>query len=304
MTETELPEINKALFLGCVIPARIPFIEKSAKVACKLLGINLNPMKGAACCPDPIGINSVDEKTWITLASRNVTIAESMPETQIMGLCSGCVLTLKTANVTMKRDPHLKKEVNGSLSKINKEFKGSIETVRHFVQVVYEEIGLEKLKSMVKKKLTKLKIAVHYGCHFIRPSEMVEFDDPFLPHKLDDVIRALGAESVDYTEKMLCCGTGVANASEDISTKMNQKKYKSAEDAGANAICVVCPSCYQKLEGGQRNVKKMFGETYKFPVFYITDLIALALGATPDEIGMKFHRPSPKKLLQEMGLQE
>ncbi|MHA1791535.1 MAG: CoB--CoM heterodisulfide reductase iron-sulfur subunit B family protein [Promethearchaeota archaeon] len=303
MTESELPPINKAMFLGCVIPARLPFLEKSAKVACKLLNINLSPMLGAACCPDPIGINSVDEKTWLTLATRNVTVAEAMPERDIIGFCSGCVLTLKTANEYMKKDESKRTEINGYLSKIDKEFQGSIDTVRHFAQVVYEEIGLEKLKSLVKRPLAGLKVAVHYGCHFLRPSEIIEFDDPFNPYKLDEIITALGAESVEYTEKMLCCGTGVANATEEIATKMNYRKYKSATEADANCICVVCPSCYQRLEGGQRSVKKMFGEKFEFPVFYITDLVALALGASPDELGMKFHRPSPKKLLASIGIE-
>lgn len=303
MTEATSPQIDKALFLGCVIPARIPFIEKSAKVACKLLNIHLNPMKGAACCPDPIGINSVDEKTWITLASRNVTVAEAMPENEIMGLCSGCVLSLKSANQKLKEDAHLRDEVNEHLIKVNKQFAGKIETVRHFAQVIHEEVGIDRLKSLVKHPLTGLKVAVHYGCHFIRPSELIGFDDPFQPRKLDEIVRALGAESVDYSEKMLCCGTGVANASDDIATKMNYRKYTSAQEAGAECFCVVCPSCYQMLEGGQRNVRKMFKEKFSFPVFYITDLIALALGASPEEIGLKYHRPKPNKLLEALGIE-
>ncbi|MHA1699785.1 MAG: CoB--CoM heterodisulfide reductase iron-sulfur subunit B family protein [Promethearchaeota archaeon] len=303
MAEAQLPEINKALFLGCTIPARIPFIEKSARVVCKDLNIKLSPMQGAACCPEPIGVNSVDEKTWMVLAGRNITIAEDMPENEIMGLCSGCVLTLKMVNDILKHDQLKKDEVNDILIKVNRQFKGSVENVKHFAQIVYEEIGLDKIKSLVKKPLNGLKVAIHYGCHFIRPSEVIQYDDPFYPKHLDETIQALGAETVEYSEKLLCCGQGVSYSSPDIQTKMNYRKYKSMVEAGANCICVVCPSCYQNLEGGQRNVKKMFGEKFEFPVFYLVDLMALAFGHEPAEIGLKFHRPSPKKLLASIGIE-
>nr|MDO8110835.1 heterodisulfide reductase-related iron-sulfur binding cluster [Candidatus Sigynarchaeota archaeon] len=301
--EVKLPRIEKALFLGCVIPARIPFVEKSAKVICKDLNINLTPMKGAACCPDPIGIRGVSEKTWMALSARNVTIAEDMKATDIMGLCSGCVLSLKNANHALKHDAELKAEINDQLAKVNRSFKGTVSTVRHLAHVLYEEIGVDTLKALVKKPLVGLKVAVHYGCHFIRPSELHQLDDPFFPTKLDEIVRALGAESIEYSEKMLCCGTGVAMADDEIPVKMNQRKYKSIQQAGANCIMVVCPSCYQRLENAQRDVKKMFGETYEFPVFYFTDLIAIAFGHKQDEIGLKFHRPSPKNLLAGIGIE-
>ncbi|MFX0098315.1 MAG: CoB--CoM heterodisulfide reductase iron-sulfur subunit B family protein [Candidatus Hodarchaeota archaeon] len=302
MATTKLPKIDKALFLGCLIPARLPFIEKSAKVVCKDLNIQLHPMLGAACCPEPIGVNSVDEKTWLTLATRNVTVAEDMNQKDIITFCSGCTLSLKAANDTMKSDAHRKEEVNKQLSSINKEFKGTVSTVRHVAQVVYDEIGLENIKALVKKPLTGLKVAMHYGCHFIKPSGIMDFEDPFYPSKVEEILQTLGAETVDYTEKLLCCGQGVSNEDPEVQTDMNFRKYKSIQEAGASCICVVCPSCYQNLEGGQRNVKKKFGEKYDFPVLYLTDLLALAMGHSPDEIGLKFHRPSPKKILAEIGI--
>ncbi len=299
----ELPKIDKALFLGCVIPARIPFVEKSAKVVCNDLNIALHPMKGAACCPDPIGIKSVSEDTWRALSARNVTVAEDMGAKAIMGLCSGCVLSLKTANQTMKHDHHVRDRVNETLAKIGTSFKGTVDSVRHMAQVVDEEIGIETIKSLVKRPLTGLKVAVHYGCHFIRPSNMIEWDDPFFPQRLEEIVRATGAEPVEYSEKMLCCGTGVSNADAEIPVHMNRRKYKSMQQAGANCIVVVCPSCYQRLENAQRDVAKQFGEKYEFPVFYFTDLLALSFGHTQDEIGLKFHRPSPKKLLADIGIE-
>jgi heterodisulfide reductase subunit B len=237
------------------------------------------------------------------LSARNVTIAEDMQATDIMGLCSGCVLSLKTANHDLKADEKIKEEVNEHLAKVDRSFKGTVVSVKHFAQVLYEEIGLENLKGLVTKPLTGLKVAIHYGCHYLRPSELHQFDDPFLPTDLDEIVRALGAESIEYSEKMLCCGTGVAMESPEIATQMNARKFKSIVQAGADCIMVVCPSCYQRLENGQRDAGKLTGEKYDLPVFYITDLVALALGHTPDEIGLKFHRPSPKAVLAQIGIE-
>ncbi|MHA1793017.1 MAG: heterodisulfide reductase-related iron-sulfur binding cluster, partial [Promethearchaeota archaeon] len=169
--------------------------------------------------------------------------------------------------------------------------------------VIYEEIGIEKLKAAVKKPLNGLKVAVHYGCHLLRPSNVIKFDDPFHPSKVDEIVEACGAESVDYTEKLLCCGHGVSNESGDIAASMNRKKYKSITESGAHVIVLMCPSCYLRLEGGQREVKKKFGEAYKIPILYLTDLIALALGHSVEEVELKQHRPNPAKTFEQIGLQ-
>ncbi|MHA1683360.1 MAG: CoB--CoM heterodisulfide reductase iron-sulfur subunit B family protein [Promethearchaeota archaeon] len=294
--------MDKSLFLGCTIPGRIPFVEKSAKVVCDELGINANVVNGFACCPDPVGINSLDKDTWLTLAGRNLCVAEAVGK-DIMTLCTGCAMTLKTADYDLKHSPHSKQVVNKALSEVGKEFKGSLSNIKHMAQVIYDEIGIDKLKELIKKPLNGLKVAIHYGCHLLRPSEIIKFDDPFHPSKVDEIVEATGAESIDYTEKLLCCGHGVANESNQIATSMNQKKYSSMTAAGAHVIVVLCPSCYLRLEGGQRDVKKQFEEVYKIPVLYLTDLLALALGHSGDEIGLKNHRPNPAKKLEEIGIQ-
>ena len=294
--------MEKSLFLGCTIPGRIPFVEKSAKVVCDNLGMNAEVVGGFACCPDPVGINALDKDTWLALAARNLSVAEAAGK-PVMTLCTGCAMTLKTADHDLKHSHHDKEKANAVLGKVGKEYKGSIDNIKHIAQVLYEEIGIDKIKEQVKRPLKGLKVALHLGCHFLRPSKVIQFDDPFHPSKVDEIVAACGAEPVDYTEKLLCCGHGVSNESVEIAAAMNQKKYKSAADAGAHALVVLCPSCYLRLEGGQRDVKKQFGEAVKMPIMYLTDLIALAMGASGEEIGLKDHRPNPAKTLEEIGIQ-
>ena len=295
-------EMEKSLFLGCTIPGRIPFVEKSAKVVCDDLGINTKVLSGFSCCPDPVGINALDKDSWLAAAGRNLCVAEDEGK-PIMTLCTGCAMTLKVADHDLKHSHHDKEKVNKALSTVGKEFKGSLDNIKHMAQVLYDEVGVSKIKEMVKKPLSGLKVALHYGCHFLRPSEVIQFDDPFHPSKVDEIVEACGAESVDYTEKLLCCGHGVSNESTEIAAEMNLKKYKSAVAAGAQAFVVLCPSCYLRLEGGQRDVKKQFGEKFKIPILYLTDVLALALGHSADEIGLKMHRPNPAKTLEELGIQ-
>ncbi|MHA1370684.1 MAG: CoB--CoM heterodisulfide reductase iron-sulfur subunit B family protein [Promethearchaeota archaeon] len=294
--------MEKSLFLGCTIPGRIPFVEKSAKLVCDDLGITTEVPKGYACCPDPVGIGALDEKTWLAMAARNLCVAEAGNK-PVMALCTGCAMTLKTANHILKHSEFKKNKVNGYLSKINKEYKGSLDDIKHFAQIVYDEIGVGKVKELVKRPLNGLKVALHYGCHFLRPSNVIKFDDPFHPSKVDEIVKACGAESIDYKEKLLCCGHGVSIHSEEIAAKMNKRKFASALNAGVHVFCVLCPSCYLRLENGQRSVKKMFGMEVKIPILYLTDLMALAFGHSGDEIGLKNHRPNPAKLLAEIGIQ-
>ncbi|MFX0099331.1 MAG: CoB--CoM heterodisulfide reductase iron-sulfur subunit B family protein [Candidatus Hodarchaeota archaeon] len=292
--------VEKSLFLGCTIPGRIPFVEKSAKLVCEDLGIDIEYLEGASCCPDPVGINALDKDTWMAIAGRNIALAQGKGK-GVTTLCTGCAMTLKIVNHEMQHFPLVKEKVNNVLGKIGIRVNGGVD-VKHLIQVLFEEVGLDAIKSAVTKPLDGLNVALHYGCHLLRPSGIMKVDDPFHPSKADQVIEALGAKSVDYTEKLLCCAHGVSSFDDNIATTLNQKKFKSMVDAGADLICVFCPSCYLRLESGQRNVKKQFGEAYKIPVVYFTDLLAIAFGHGSEEIGLRFHRPDPTKKLVEKGI--
>ncbi|MGD8507165.1 MAG: CoB--CoM heterodisulfide reductase iron-sulfur subunit B family protein, partial [Candidatus Bathyarchaeota archaeon] len=173
-----------ALFLGCTIPARQQNYELSARKTLAKLGIELVDLANfTCCCPPPI--QSIDLETSIAVAAYNICLAEEA-DLNIVTLCSGCFESLKMANVMLKTDEELRTRINKILSKAGKEFAGNKE-VKHFLQVLMEDVGLERLKRNISKPLSHLKVAPFYGCHALRPSELLELDDPERPRILENL---------------------------------------------------------------------------------------------------------------------
>ena len=292
--------VEYQLFPGCVIQNRIPYIEASAKFVFDKLGVEYCGAE-FSCCPNPVGLKFVDEKTWVTIAARNACEGE-IAQKPIMSLCNGCYQSLYIAQHKLNHDPILKKEVNTILSQVGKEFKGDGE-IYHFVKVLREKVGLEKIKSMIVKPLTGLKVALHPGCHYMRPSHILHGEDPMKPVYLRELCEAAGATVVDYPDELLCCGNAVRSTDEYTANTLLKAKVDSARGAGADCFVVNCPACFQQFDTEQGKLKSMAeeGVTYKFPTFYITELFALAMGKSPEEIGLKFHRNKGKEALAKMG---
>ena len=223
-----------------------------------------------------------------------------MKRKYIISLFYGCFQTLKLVNKELNHDEHEKEKINKILGEIGKEFKGTI-NVKHFVEVLHD-IGAEKIKESITNDLSGLKVACHTGCHYNRPSEIVQTDDPLKPVKLREIVAATGATPVDYEEEVLCCGSGVGNTEEEPAMQILANKLSSAMNAGAEAIIVNCPACFQQFDTNQKKAEKQTGNTYGLPVLYVTELLALAFGMKPDDMGIKFHRTRPKDLLEKHNL--
>ncbi len=284
------------LFQGCVIGNRLPFIEASARRVFDKLGINTSDA-AFACCPDPVGFNSTDHKSWVAMGARNLTLAEEEGK-DIISLCNGCFQTLKLVNQELKHDDHEKEKVNTILKTIGREFKGTI-NVKHFVEVLHEY--LDKIKENVVKDLSNLKVACHPGCHYNRPSEKVQTEDPMKPVKLRELVAAAGAIPVDYEEEVLCCGTGTGNTEEEPAMQILSNKMTSAIKAEAEVVVLNCPACYQQFDNNQKKAEKIDDKTFGLPVLYITELLALAFGENPDDLGLKFHRTRLTGFLEKHG---
>ena len=284
------------MFLGCVIPARLPFIESSARQVFKKLNFEVSHLKNASCCPDPTGIPAVDHEAWLALGARNLSLAENNGN-QLISLCSGCVETLKSVNFFLNRDDKLKKEINEKLGKIGKTFRGSVK-VKHAAQVLRENLDLVQSNAVIP--LDEFKVACHYGCHFLRPSEIIKWDDPFEPTSLDEIIVALGAKSIEYDQKMECCGSPLGKSDEKLSNEILYRKLESIKKSGANCITAVCPACFLQLDFGQKTVNKEYGTEFNIPVFYLTELLALSYNIDVKNLGLKFHGVKPMKFLDEV----
>ncbi|MHA2226290.1 MAG: CoB--CoM heterodisulfide reductase iron-sulfur subunit B family protein [Candidatus Hodarchaeales archaeon] len=283
-----------AFFVGCTIPFRIPFVETSIRKTLPEFDIELIDLP-FACCPDPGGVQSFDSIAWHTLAARNLCLAEEQ-NLDIITACSGCFETLKVTNVKMKKNPELRNKVNRHLTEIGREFKGSIK-VKHFAQVLFDDIGPEMIASKVQTPLAGMKIATHSGCHFLKPPEILQTDDPEKPEKLDKLVEALGAQAVPYLNKLSCCGAGTRSTDQKTAVAMAHEKIVGAELAKADALVTICPTCFVQYDVGQRLMARQFEEKTDLPVFVYTELLGLSMGIDLRE-GFKMHTMKVKSILE------
>ncbi len=285
-----------ALFKGCMIPLRLPHLERSTRMVLDALGLEAVEMEGASCCGEPISLQSLDREAWLTLAARNLCIAEEM-EADILTICSGCYETLKTANVSLKREADLRKRINERLSAVGMEFSGKVE-VKNLIEALMD-IGEERLRSRLRRPLKGLRVATHPGCHLLRPSDIIKFDDPMRPIILDRFVRLLGAESVQYPKKMLCCGAGLRLIDLERANRLVEMKLNILGAIDVDCMVLLCPYCMLQYDLTQRMLKGG-DDGFKIPVLYYSELLSLAMGFSPEEIGLRFHRTSVEPLLRKL----
>ncbi len=288
------------MFWGCTIPARFPFIEKATRLVVRELGIDLVDADGFTCCPETTLVKAVDEEAYYLTAARNLAVAERQGH-PLLTPCNGCYSTFKSVISTLKVDWRLHESVNRRLAPGGVQYRGDAD-VWHLVEWLSEDLGPAALSKRVVKPLWGMRIAVHYGCHLLRPSPAIRWDSPLAPTKFEQLVRALGATVVDYETKMDCCGNALDRVGErQASLDMCERKLSDIRDQGADALVVSCPSCFLQFDLNQATQLRAAGEA-GVPVFYITELIALALGMDPSELGLDMHRVSVAPFLEKWPL--
>jgi CoB--CoM heterodisulfide reductase, subunit B len=288
-TETGKKSQSLSLFLGCVAPNRYPGIELASRKVMKELGVDLHELEGASCCPAPGVFKSFDKTTWLTMASRNIVLSENMGM-DLLTVCNGCYGSLGEANLTLIHDPDYKEKVNEKLSEVGLEYKGNAK-VRHIIEFLEKDVGPESIKEKVTVPLEGIKVAVHYGCHLIRPSKEKEgLDSSENPRFFDSLVDATGAKSVDYEEKVMCCGAGGGARSAFLETtlKMTEKKLAILQKGEFDCIVDACPFCHLQFDSGQIQLNKE-GKDYHIPVLHYSQLLGLAFGYTPKELGIQMN---------------
>jgi heterodisulfide reductase subunit B len=273
-------------------------MESTTRKLLNHFNINVEELTDVGCCPEP-SLKSLDEETWTTLAARNLALAEEK-EKDILTLCNGCFETLKTVNESLKKDSKLVEKVNERLELINRVYQGTID-VKHLVEVITKDIGIGKIKNSVKKPLKGLKVAAHYGCHLLRPGELLNVDDPHRPDILDRLIEATGASSVPYYKKNLCCGAEVSGFDAETSKGLVKYKLDKVRKSKADCMVVVCPFCLLQYDVTQRLVKDENDENYNIPVLYYPELLLMAMGTDPQELHLDMHRTKTDSLVEKIG---
>ncbi len=283
-------------FWGCMMPLKYPQMELAIRKTLPNLGIEIVDIDGFTCCPDPIYFKAKDKMTWLTVAARNLTVAEETG-LDVITMCSGCISTLKEAHFLLTEDSRLMEEVNQRLKKINKEYKGKAK-IKHAVVMIRDDLGIDAVRKSVKRPLKGIKVAIHYGCHLLKPSQIMRVDDADYPSILDDFVKALGASPVEHKERLLCCGKGCM--SEDIPLMMTEAIFKAIEESGADCMGLICPTCFSSFDLGQILLARKRNREYNIPVIYLFQLLGLAQGLKPEEVGLHTHRVKVDKVLEKI----
>jgi len=288
-----MPNLKYAMFLGCSIPYRVSSYELSARKIAAKLDIELVEMPDYNCCGLPLDPASHD--VMLVLAARNLCQAEKLG-LNIVTLCPGCAGTLRKVNKLLKEDKHERERVNGFLKEAGLEYKGTVE-VKHLMQVLAEDVGLERIKEAVKKPLSNLSVAEHMGCHIVRPQKHIGFDDPENPEILKSLIEATGARCLDYMDETECCGAPIVGVNDRIPLALTRDKLSHMKAVNAQAVITVCPFCHMMFDTNQMRIERMFNEAYGMPVLHYPQLLGLAMGFTPEELALKDLRVDASKVV-------
>ncbi len=277
-----------AVFWGCTIQTRFPFIEKSTRIVLESFDLPYRDVDGFTCCPEKSLVNNVDKAAFTVTAARNVALVDEH-DYDLVSPCTGCVSNLATVKGELNANPREKAEVNSLLKEVGREFKGTAK-LQHLVPFFHDTVGLNAIKKKMKRDFSGMRIAIHYGCHMIRPSHALRNDNPLEPVKFDNIIRAMGAESIQHMTKLMCCGQGLDRVDQhDKALHFARIKLRELKQLGADALVLCCPSCFLQFDNNQFLLERE-GEKYNIPVIYFTELLGLSMGFTPEELGMGFHR--------------
>jgi len=288
-----MPGSKYLLFLGCIIPYRLASYEISARKVAKKLGLEFVEMPEFNCCGLPM--DPVSHEVMLTLAARNLCLAEQQ-NLNIVTLCPGCAGTLRKVNKLLKEDKKIREEVNGYLKQLGLEFKGAID-VKHIMQVLAEDVGFEKIKGTITKSLSQIKVAEHNGCHVMRPVKYIGFDNPENPVIIHRLIELTGAKRVDYMDETECCGAPISGLNEKIPLQLAGDKLSHVKAVGAQALITVCPYCHIMFDVNQSRIERTVNETFGIPVLHYTQLLGLAMGLSPSDLGMGELRVNASKII-------
>jgi len=274
-----------ALFLGCNIPARVVQYETAARAVMRKLGVQLVDNRDFKCCGYPV--RNLDRKAFLLSASENLARAEKLG-LNIMALCKCCFGSLKEAESFLKEDGDLQEEIKHALAQKGLQYEGKFE-VKHFLSVLYHDVGLDEIKSNVSQSYSGLKIATHYGCHALRPSKVTGFDDPVAPSLFDKLVEVTGAQSIDYKSKLECCGAPVLGVNDDLSMDITAKKLTNGKQAGADYLCAACPYCQLQFDHVQKMMMSRNGSEALASIVY-PQLLGLCMGIDEDTLGIHMNQ--------------
>ncbi|MGR4065164.1 MAG: CoB--CoM heterodisulfide reductase iron-sulfur subunit B family protein [Vulcanimicrobiaceae bacterium] len=281
-------------FPGCVAKESCKELFNSTMLLADKLGIELIELTAASCCGASV-LNDVNRDVARVLNARTYAQAEALGLDDVITICSTCTGHMRAANKELVESEESMTQANAILGKFGARYDGSV-TVRHLLWLLIDDIGLDRLSSMVVRPLNGLKVAPFYGCHIIRPESVNGWESARQPHSLEDLITAIGGEPVDYAGKTRCCGFHVQLEKDGIAPAMVGQNMRMAKDNGAEAVITPCPLCHLALDGYQADSAARWGRT-DLPTFHLPQLVALALGVEAEKLGLNKHIIDPRDVM-------
>ena len=285
--------MNKyGLFPGCVMPTEQYALEKSIREVFPVLNIEIVDLKGFSCCGEPL--KSVNQMLTLALSARNLAIAEK-EGLDLLVPCPMCHLALSDCKHILDADMNINQKVNKFLEDEGLKYTGK-SNIYQTVEILHNIIGIEKIKEKVKKPFKGLKVATHYGCHLFRPSEVGRPVDSENPQEIENILKAIGANPIDYPEKLDCCGGLLTtNLPESALTKTGQKLQK-VQEQGFDLFIDVCPWCHRQYDAKQKKAGETVATKLEVPVMYLTQLLGLSFGISEEKIGLDLNQSPVDKL--------
>ncbi|MFU8855881.1 MAG: heterodisulfide reductase-related iron-sulfur binding cluster [Deferrisomatales bacterium] len=289
------PEANQVgYYPGCSLHSLAKEFDTSFRASARVLGYHLVEPNGWTCC-GASPAHHVDPYLGVKAPLANLSLVEASGFGEVVAPCAACYNRFKAADHEVRRDPKLRARIDADLGY---RYRGEVE-VLSIADWLAGSVGVETIRGKVVTSLEGLKVVCYYGCLLTRPPEVTGHPHPEYPMELDEVCRALGAESLDWDDKTLCCGGSLAVPAKEVMLKLSQNIVEHAQEVGADVIAVACPLCDSNLDSRQL---QMPGLAKRTPVLYVTQLMALAFGLGEKAAGLGKKLVDPRPVLQERGL--
>ncbi|MBW1998077.1 MAG: CoB--CoM heterodisulfide reductase iron-sulfur subunit B family protein [Deltaproteobacteria bacterium] len=272
-----------ALFIGCKIPHHLKHYESSARAVLEVLGVEVTDIPAFNCCGYPV--RNADFHTFVLLSGRNLALAEERG-LDIMALCKCCFGSLKKVDHLLKNDTTLREEINNILKREDLSYQGKVE-VTHFLSVLHRDIGVKAIGEKISRPYKGLKVATHYGCHALRPSDVTNFDDAVSPSLFEDLVTVTGAKSVEWPLRLECCGAPLMGINDELSVDLMTRKLQTARECGADYVCVSCPWCQVQFDEVQESRN---GKGPGVPSILYSQLLGKVMGIEDGILGIEENR--------------
>ncbi len=287
-------KMRYTFYPGCSLHSTAREYRESSEAVCAALGVELLELPDWVCCGSTPA-HATNEKLALALPVENLSRAKELGRDVVVA-CAACFHRLRVANIAVRNDARVRAETEEI---VGRPYDGSL-NVRHILEILVHDVGLEAIRDSVTNRLRGLKIACYYGCLLARPREVSIFDDPENPRLMDDCMEAIGAEPLEWPYKTECCGAAYSLTNPGMAIRLSGKILSMAKECGADCVAVACPLCQSNLDLRQRDIERRRNKSFGLPVFYFTQLIGLSLGLPRRRLGLHRLIVDPKDVLRRI----